>query len=53
MKDLSGNWHTFTIAQYEAVATAIAGYAAALDLIIDGNPLNAVALPTSSVSLTV
>ncbi len=53
MKDAAGDWHTFTIGQYEAVATAIAAYVAPLDLIIDGNPLNATALPVSSVSLTV
>ena len=53
MKDAAGDWHTFTVGQYEAVATAIAAYVAPLDLIIDGNPLNATALPANSVSLTV
>ncbi len=53
MKDAAGIWHIFTISQYEAVATAIAAYVAPLDLIIDGNPLNATALPPNSVSLTV
>lgn len=53
MKDAAGNWHTFTIAQYTIVAAAIAAYAASLDLIADGNPLNATALPANSVTLTV
>ncbi len=53
MKDAAGTWHTFTVGQYEAVATAIAAYIAPLDLIIDGNPLNATALPSNHVSLTV
>ena len=53
MKDAAGIWHIFTISQYEAVATAIAAYVAPLDLIIDGNPLNATALPSNHVSLTV
>ena len=53
MKDASGAWHTFNLSQYKAVAAAIAGFAATLDLIIDGNPLGAASLPVSSVSLTV
>lgn len=53
MKDAAGLWHPFTISQYEAVALAISAYVAPLDLIIDGNPLNATALPPNSVSLTV
>jgi hypothetical protein len=53
MKDATGTWHTFTLAQYKVVAAAIAAYAASLDLIIDGNPLGAVSLPTASVALTV
>ena len=53
MKDSSGAWHTFTLAQYTTVAGAISAYVAALNLITDGNPLNAVALPSPSVSLTV
>jgi hypothetical protein len=53
MKDASGGWHVFTVAQYKAVAGAISDYVAPLDLIIDGNPLGATALPESSVSLTV
>ena len=53
MKDAAGVWHTFTAAQYTTVAAAIAAYAAANDLIADGNPLNATALPAASVSLTV
>lgn len=54
MKDATGAWHTFnSVAQYKAVAAALSGYAAPLYLIMDGNPLNATALPPSSVSLTV
>ena len=53
MKDAAGTWHTFTVSQYEIVAGAIATYVAALDLIADGNPANATALPAASVSLTV
>ena len=53
MKDAAGAWHTFTAAQYPKVAGAIAAYVAALDLIADGNPLGATALPSASVSLTV
>lgn len=53
MKDAAGTWHTFTLAQYKTVAAAIAAYAASLDLIIDGNPLEATGLPGDSVSLTV
>lgn len=53
LKDASGTWHTFTAAQYKAVATAIAAYVAPLDLIIDGNPLGVTELPPSSVTLTV
>lgn len=51
MKDAAGAWHSFTIGQYTAVASAIAAYASGLELIIDGNPLNAVVLPTPHVSL--
>jgi hypothetical protein len=53
LKSASGEWYTFTVNQYKAVAGAIASYVAALDLIIDGNPLSATALPASSVSLAV
>lgn len=53
MKDSAGAWHTFTTAQYPKIAGAIAAYVAALDLIADGNPMGATALPSSSVSLTV
>lgn len=53
MKDASGAWHTFTVSQYKAAAGAIAAYVAAIDLIVDGNPFGATALPSSSVSLTV
>ena len=53
MKDSADSWHVFTVAQYKAVAGAIASYVAALYLIADGNPLSATALPTASVSLTV
>jgi hypothetical protein len=53
MKDGAGGWHTFDLAQYKAVAASLAAYAASLDLIIDGNPLGATALPGNSVALTV
>lgn len=53
MKDSTGAWHTFAAAQYTAVAGAIAAHVAALDLIADGNPLDATALPAAQVSLTV
>ncbi len=53
MKDSAGTWHTFTTAQYPKVAGAIAAYVAALDLIADGNPLSATALPSASISLVV
>lgn len=48
MKDSSGTWHTFTAAQYIAVEAAISSYVATLNLIIDGNPLNATVLPPAS-----
>ncbi len=53
MKDAAGTWHSFTSAQYVKVAGAIAAYVAALDLIIDGNPLGATALPAASVAVAV
>lgn len=53
MKDASAAWHTLTPSQYKTVAGAIASYVAALDMIADGNPLGATALPAASVSLTV
>lgn len=53
MRDSSGAWHTFTEAQYTAVAGAISAYVSALDLIIDGNPLSATALPSASAALSV
>ena len=53
MKDAAGVWHTFTVAQYTKVAGALAAYVAALDLIVDGNPFDATALPTASITLTV
>lgn len=53
MKDATGAWHTFNAAQYTKVAGALAAYVAALDLIADGNPLGATALPTASITLTV
>ena len=53
MRDASEIWHTFTEAQYKTVAGAIATYVAACDLIADGNPNGATALPASSVTLTV
>jgi hypothetical protein len=46
-------WHTFTIAQYKAVATAIFNYVSANDLIAAGNPLGATVLPASSVTISV
>lgn len=52
MKDSAGAWHTFDEATYKAVAGAVAAYVSALTLIVDGNPLNATALPSASVSLT-
>jgi hypothetical protein len=52
MKDSSGAWHDFTVVQYTTVAGAISAYVAAIDLIVDGNPNGAAALPPSSVSLT-
>jgi hypothetical protein len=51
IKDSAGEWHVFTLNEYKAVAGAIATYVAALDLIIDGNPLNATGLPANSVAL--
>ena len=53
MIDASGTWHHFTAAQYQAIAGAIAAYVAACDLIAAGNPMNATALPSSTISLTV
>lgn len=52
MKDATGAWHTFTAAQYKAVAGALAAYVAALDLIADGNPMGATALPANAASVT-
>ncbi len=53
MKDATGAWHTFNASQYKAVAGGIAAYVAALNLIIDGNPLGATSLPANAVALTV
>ena len=53
MKDSAGAWHTFTQAQYKAVAAAILSYVAGLQLILDGNPLGVTALPPASVALAV
>jgi len=53
MKDAAGAWHTFNLVQYKAVAGAIGAYVAALDLIIDGNPTGAAALPAASVTTAV
>ncbi|MHB8564415.1 MAG: hypothetical protein ACYDDA_10830, partial [Acidiferrobacteraceae bacterium] len=53
MRDAGGAWHMLTASQYKAVAGAIATYVAACDLIADGNPLGAVALPANSITLTV
>jgi hypothetical protein len=46
-------WHTFTVAQYKAVATAIFNYVSANDLIAAGNPLGATTLPANSVTISV
>ena len=53
MKDCAGAWHSLTQAQYKAVAGAILSYVAASQLIVDGNPLGATALPPDSVALAV
>jgi hypothetical protein len=53
MRDMSGAWHTFTIAQYTKVAAAISAYVADLDLIADGNPRGATSLPSSSITVAV
>ena len=53
MLDSAGTWHTFTIAQYKAVASALFAYISTLDLIAGGNPLNAAALPANSVTISV
>lgn len=53
MKDASGGWHYLTMAQYGAVATQLASYASALDLIADGNPQEATTLPQNSVTIEV
>jgi hypothetical protein len=55
MKDVAtpAVWHSLTAPQYKAVASAIGAYVATLDMIIDGNSLNATALPVASVSLRV
>lgn len=53
IKDAVGIWHSFTLAQYKAVAAAIANYVAPLDLIIDGNPLGATELPSNSITLEI
>jgi hypothetical protein len=53
MKDANGIWHDFTVSQYKTVAAALSGFVATLDLIADGNPLGATALPATSVTLTV
>lgn len=52
MKDSAGTWHPFTATQYKQVATAIFAYVSACDLIRDGNPLSAKAIPSSDISLT-
>ena len=53
IKDASGTWHSFTDAEYKAVAGSIAAYVAALDMIADGNPFGATSLPSSTISITV
>lgn len=46
MRDAAGTWHVLTAAQYRAVAGAIVAYAAACELIAEGNPLGATDLPS-------
>ena len=53
MKDSAGTWHIFTASQYKSVASALAAYVATLNLIIDGNPLDATSLPANAITLTV
>lgn len=53
LRDMAGVWHTLNLPQWKAVAGAIAAYAAELQLIVDGNPLDATALPAASVTLKV
>lgn len=53
LQDSAGSWHAFSAPQYKAVAGAILAYAAALALIINGNPLGAAALPNASLTLSV
>lgn len=52
MKDSAGTWHPLTATQYKQVATAIFAYVSACDLIRDGNPLSATAVPSNDISLT-
>ena len=53
MLDSADVWHTFTAAQYKAVAVAVFNYVASLDLIANGNPLGATSLPTNNVTISV
>lgn len=52
MKDRAGQWHSLTVDQYKAIATAITSYVAACQLIADGNPLGATELPDAEVDLS-
>ena len=53
MKDATGAWHVLTVNQYKEIAGAISSYVAALNLIIDGNPLSATALPAAALTVDV
>lgn len=53
LQDKNGNWHPLTIPQYKAVSGAITTYVALMQLISQGNPLNAKALPASTINLPV
>jgi len=48
MKDSAGAWHSLTPTQYVQIAGEIAAYVGALDLIADGNPGGATALPNNA-----
>lgn len=49
LKDRSGAWHVVNVAQFTAIATAIAAFVAPIDLILDGRA--GVALPAASASI--
>lgn len=52
IQDSAGAWHAVNLSQWKTIAAAIGAYAAALDLIIDGNPLGE-GMPSNFVSLAV